>query len=76
LEVVFDGTAHELEEVIYDILRSDLNLYNLPLPDNVQVSGKYNEFIPANLLCKQFIEDYLNFEGLREQMLEIGKLYS
>ena len=65
LEVVFDGTAEELESIILDILRSDLNLYELPLPDKVQVRGKHNEFIPQDLLRKQFIEDYLDFEGLK-----------
>ncbi|MCL2402015.1 MAG: DEAD/DEAH box helicase [Oscillospiraceae bacterium] len=69
LEVFFDGTEAELEAIIRDILRSDLNLYDLPLPDKVQVRGKYNEFIPLHLLRKQFIEDYLDFEGLRDAML-------
>ena len=68
LEVVFDGTAEELASVVGDILGSELNLYDLPLPDKVQVMGKYNEFIPPALLRKQFVEDYLDFEGLREAM--------
>jgi ATP-dependent Lhr-like helicase len=68
LEVVFDGTKDELEGIINDILRSDLDLYALPLPDKVQIAGKYNEFIPLNLLRKQFIEDYLDFEGLKDGM--------
>ncbi len=66
LEVLFDGTKEDLETIIYDILHSDLNLYDLPLPDKVQIDGKYNEFIPHNLLRKQFIEDYLDFEGLKD----------
>ena len=65
LEVVFSGSADELEEIVRDILQSDLDLYDLPLPDKVQVRGKYNEFIPPELLRKQFIEDYLDFEGLQ-----------
>ena len=69
LEVLFDGTPQELEDIVYDIMRSDLNMYDLPLPDKVQVNGKYNEFIPFNLLRKQFIEDFLDFEGLREGIL-------
>jgi ATP-dependent Lhr-like helicase len=69
LEVVFSGTAEELSDIIYDILRSDLNLYDLPLPDKIQVRGKYNEFIPQDLLHKQFIEDYLDLDGLRESLL-------
>ena len=68
LEVIFDGTKDELENVIFDILHSDLDLYALPLPEKVQIAGKYNEFIPQNLLRKQFIEDYLDFEGLKDGM--------
>ncbi len=69
LEVVFDGTKEELEKIIYDILHSDLDLYALPLPDKVQIEGKYNEFVPLDLLRKQFIEDYLDFEGLKNAII-------
>ena len=68
LEVIFDGTKDELQDIIRDILRSDLDLYALPLPDKVQIAGKYNEFIPLDLLRKQFIEDYLDFAGLKDGM--------
>ena len=64
IEAIYDGTAEELEAVIRDIIKSPPNPYDLPLPDKVQVRGKYNEFIPPNLLRKQFIEDFLDFEGL------------
>lgn len=70
LEVIFDGSKEELEEIITDILRSDLDLYDLPLPDKVQIDGKYNEFIPLELLRKQFIEDYLDLEGLKNALLD------
>jgi len=69
LEVIYDGTAEALEELIHEILRSDVDLYDLPLPDRVQVQGKYNEFIPQDLLKKQFVEDYLDFEGLKKALL-------
>ena len=65
LEAVFDGTPEELEYMVFDILEEELDLYRLPLPDKVQIEGKYNEFIPLSLLRKQFIEDYLDFEGLK-----------
>lgn len=68
LEVIFSGTKEELTSVIMDILRSDLDLYDLPLPDKVQINGKYNEFVPIELLRKQFIEDYLDFEGLKNAL--------
>jgi len=68
LEVNYNGSAGELEAIILDILESDINLYELPLPDKIQIEGKYNEFIPLDLLRKQFIEDYLDFEGLKSGM--------
>ena len=71
LEVIFDGSKEELEWVVEDILHSDIDLYSLPLPDKVQIEGKYNEFVPLELLRKQFIEDYLDFEGLKQDMAEI-----
>jgi len=69
LEVIYNGTQEELENHIYDIIQNELDLYNLPLPDKVQVRGKYNEFIPQELLRKQFIEDYLDFEGLKKAFI-------
>ena len=68
LEVIFNGDKGELKQVIEDILQSELDLYNLPLPGKVQIEGKYNEFVPQELLRKQFIEDYLDFEGLRNDI--------
>lgn len=68
LEVIFDGTKENWENIITDILHSNLDLYDLPLPDKVQVNGKYNDFVPIELLRKQFIEDYLDFEGLKSAL--------
>ncbi len=72
LEVIFQGSKEELEQIIKDILISELDLYSLPLPDKVQIDGKYNEFVPNKLLRKQFIEDYLDFEGLKEDILHFS----
>jgi ATP-dependent Lhr-like helicase len=66
IEAIFDGTAGELEAIIREIARSDIDLYALPIPGKTQVRAKYNEFIPADLLRKQFVEDYLDMEGVRE----------
>jgi len=65
LEVYFKGIASDLEDEIYDILRSDFDLYSLPLPDKIGILNKFNEYIPPQLLRKQFIEDFLDFEGLK-----------
>lgn len=70
LEVIFNGNEDTLAQVIEDILQSDLDLYSLPLPAKVQIDGKYNEFVPQELLRKQFIEDYLDFEGLKSDIAQ------
>ncbi|MCL2560303.1 MAG: DEAD/DEAH box helicase [Turicibacter sp.] len=76
LEVLFDGTPVELEALIRDILSKDLNLHSLPYPDASEVENrysryiKYSEFVPSRLLRKQFIEDFLDFDGLRRDMRE------
>lgn len=69
LEANTNGGKEEVENAIKDILHSNLDLYSLPLPEKVQIDGKYNEFIPLKLLRKQFIEDYLDFEGLKSDIL-------
>ena len=66
LEVYFNGSAVELEDTIREIQNSDLDLYSLPLPEKIQIANKYNEFIPLRLLKKQFVEDFLDFDGLRK----------
>lgn len=68
LEVMFNGSEGTLAQVIEDILQSDIDLYGLPLPAKIQIDGKYNEFVPQELLRKQFIEDYLDFEGLKSDI--------
>ena len=73
LEVTFSGDAPDekeyLEKTIAQILISKIDLSSLPLPDKVQITNKYNEFIPLNLLKKQFIFDFLDFTGLRQDLL-------
>jgi ATP-dependent Lhr-like helicase len=66
LEVRFNGTSDELDKIIRDIIASDLDKHALPLPENIQIQYKYNEFIPQPLLRKQFVEDFLDFEGLKK----------
>ncbi len=72
LEVAFRGAgsgAREfLENAVADVLASDVDLSALPLPDKVQIENKYNEFIPPELLRKQFVFDFLDADGLKEAM--------
>jgi ATP-dependent Lhr-like helicase len=68
LECLFDGDADALEQIIRGILRNSPDPGTLPLPDNIQIDSKYNPFIPPELLRKQFVEDFLDFDGLVSAM--------
>ena len=71
LEIIFSGTQTELNNIIDDIIHTEMDPYKLPLPEKVQIVGKYNEFIPQDLLRKQFIEDYLDMDGMRAGLLDM-----
>jgi len=68
LEVLYRDGAAGLEQEIADILESDIDPGTLPLPDDARIAAKYAEFIPAPLLRKQFICDFLDFKGLKEDL--------
>ena len=69
LEVTFSKKQADpkgyLASLIREILASEADPFRLPLPDKVQIEHKYNEFIPLELLKKQFVLDFLDFDGLR-----------
>lgn len=70
LEITFSGKATEARAQIESALREiaemdDEDLRRLPLPDQVQIDHKYNEFVPPELLQKEFIYDFLEPAGLK-----------
>jgi len=72
LEVVFTGTPTDktdyIKNTIREIMASEPDLFSLPLPDNIQIKNKYNEFVPPELLKKQYVLDFLDFEGLKNTL--------
>ena len=72
LEAVFSGGAPEAAETLESAVRGipacDADLFDLPLPDKVQIKNKYNEFIPPELLKKQFVHDFLDLDGLKRAL--------
>lgn len=74
LEVTFSKKQADpkgyLASLIREILASEADPFRLPLPDKVQIEHKYNEFIPLELLKKQFVLDFLDFDGLRSDLGE------
>ena len=73
LEVTFSGhvrdAAELIQEAIQDVLAATESLSELPLPDKVQIEHKYNEFIPPVLLRKEFVEDFLDLDGLKKGLI-------
>lgn len=73
LVVSFDGNAQALEDLIDEVLATPMDFYTATQPDVKEVQMryskyyKYSEFIAPQLLRKQFIEDFLDFEGLQAQ---------
>ena len=70
LEVVFSTStdaAAEFKRAFELISRTD-EFEELPLPDNIQIDSKYNEFIPPSLLKKQFTRDFLDIEGVKSMI--------
>jgi ATP-dependent Lhr-like helicase len=67
LEVEF-RTGSDAITLLTDAFRQILNTpgtAELPLPEKIQIDSKYNEFVPPELLKKQFINDFLDIEGTK-----------
>ena len=65
IEVRTDMGQEELCAALDDIKANGADKYSFTIPDNCEISGKYNDFIPRELLKKQYIEDYLDTEDMK-----------
>lgn len=54
-----------LKSAIDDIRENGADRENFTIPDNCEISGKYNDYIPRELLKKQYRADYLDTDDLR-----------
>lgn len=58
----------ELCEALSFIRENGADKYSFSIPDNCEICGKYNDFIPRELLRKQYVEDYLDTEDMQQNM--------
>lgn len=58
----------ELCEALSFIRENGADKYTFSIPDNCEICGKYNDFIPRELLKKQYVEDYLDTEDMQQNM--------
>lgn len=68
IEVKTDRSIEQLEAALAEIKRSGADKYAFKIPDNCEISGKYNDYIPRELLRKQYVEDYLDAVDMQENL--------
>lgn len=66
LEVGTDMGKNALLEALSDIKTNGADKYGFKIPENCEIAGKYNDYIPRRLLTKQYVEDYLDTAELFE----------
>ncbi len=64
IEVRTDLGLETLSEALNSIKKNGADKYEFSIPDNCEISGKFNDFIPRKLLKKQYVEDYLDTDEL------------
>lgn len=64
IEVQSPKGAQALSAALSKLKNDGADKYSFSIPDNCEICGKYNDFIPRELLKKQYIEDYLDTDDL------------
>lgn len=65
-------TENKIKNIIDKILNDKINIDDIKLED-VELNKKYSEFIPEELIEKEYRYDYLNIEKLKEELKTIDK---
>ena len=64
IEVTTDRGRQTLINALNEIKANGADKYKFTIPDNCEIAGKFNDYIPRGLLKKQYIEDYLDTDDL------------
>lgn len=65
IEVSTELGIDALSTVLNELKSNGADKYGFSIPDNCEICGKYNDYIPRELLKKQYIEDYLDTDDIR-----------
>lgn len=68
IDVRTEKGIKELELILKKIKNKDINKYDFELPELIEKPGKYNYFIPKDLLRKQFIADCIDVDEMKENL--------
>lgn len=66
LEVDFEGTINELEDTVKNIIETGILKQDIELEDEMEISGKYNKYVPKYLLQKQYIIDNVDVTEMQK----------
>jgi len=58
----------ELKKIFHKLKSKEINKEEFEIPDMVEKTGKYNYFIPKELLKKQYIQDCIDVDKMQENM--------
>lgn len=58
----------EVESTINKIKIGKLDKFAFNIPSNANIIGKFNDFIPQDLLRKQYIEDYVDINDMQKNL--------
>lgn len=64
IEVQTDMGRESLISALNEIRKNGADKYSFRIPENCEIAGKFNDYIPRPLLTKQYIEDYLDTDEL------------
>lgn len=65
IEVKTDRGKAALISALNTIKTHGADKYEFCIPDNCEIVGKFNDYIPRNLLKKQYVEDYIDCGELK-----------
>ncbi len=68
IETKTKKSIKEVEKILEKIKNKSINKEKIEIPNIAEKSGKYNYFIPKELLKKQYKEDCLDIEGMKENL--------
>ena len=66
IEVKTNEGIDWLKGILEEIKYTEIDKTTFEIPDMVEKHGKYNYFIPKELLKKQYIEDCVDVQGMKE----------
>lgn len=66
--VTTEKSLTDIIEILKTIKSKEIDKQLFNVPDDANVGGKFNEFIPQELLRKQYIEDYVDVNDMKENL--------